>query len=62
MRDAGKVVQEVLEHMSTLPGVKVRVTLDLQVESREGFAEDVVRTVSENCGALKFHSHGFEES
>ena len=51
----------VLAHLAALPGAKVDVSLEIHVEVPEGFDERTVRTVSENCGALKFRSHGFEK-
>ena len=60
-RDAGKIAEEVLQHLSTLPGAKVKVSLEVQVEVPDGVGEDVVRTVTENCNTLKFTSAGFED-
>ena len=37
------------------------VLLMIHVEAEEGFEDRVVRTVSENCNALKFRSHGFKK-
>ncbi|HJL32500.1 MAG TPA: hypothetical protein RMI62_25660, partial [Polyangiaceae bacterium LLY-WYZ-15_(1-7)] len=59
-RDAGRIAEEVLQHLSTLPGADVEVTLEMQVRVRDGVEDDVVRTVTENCNTLKFKSHGFE--
>jgi hypothetical protein len=59
-RDAGKIADEVLSHLSALPDAKVKVTMEIEVEMPDGASEDVQRTVSENAGVLKFDSHGFE--
>ncbi len=59
-RDAGKVAEEVLQHLSTLPGARVEVRLEVQVHVPDGVGDDVVRTVTENANTLKFDSHGFE--
>lgn len=59
-RDAGRIADEVLSHLSTLPGVKLRVSVEIEADLPEGASEDVQRTVSENAGVLKFNSHGFE--
>jgi hypothetical protein len=59
-RDAGKIADEILSHLSTLPRAEVRVTMEIEAEIPEGAPEDVQRTVSENAGVLKFGSHGFE--
>jgi uncharacterized protein len=59
-RDAGKVADEILSHLSTLPDGRLKVSIELEAELPEGAPEDVQRTVSENAGVLKFDSHGFE--
>ncbi len=59
-RDAGKIADEVLSHLSTLPGARVRVSVEIEAEIPEGAPEHVQRTVSENANTLKFDSHGFE--
>ena len=60
-RDAGKVAEEVVQHISGLVGGKVSVSLEINAEVPEGVPENVVRTVTENCRALRFKTHGFEE-
>ena len=59
-RDAGKIADEILSHLSTLPDAKLKVSVEIEAEIPEGAPEDVQRTVSENAGVLKFESHGFE--
>lgn len=59
-RDAGRIADEVLTHLATLPNSRVRVSIEIEAEMPEGAPEDVQRTVSENAGVLKFDSHGFE--
>jgi hypothetical protein len=60
-RDAGRIAEEVVSHLSALKGAKVQVTLEIQVEMPNGAPDDVVRIVQENSNTLKFKSHGFEE-
>jgi hypothetical protein len=59
VKDTGRVVQEVLEHLSTLTDADVEVTLELRVRVPDGIKDDVVRTVSENAKALKFQVASF---
>ncbi len=59
-RDAGKIADEILSHLSTLPGAKLKVSVEIEAEIPEGTPEDVQRTVSENAGVLRFDFHGFE--
>lgn len=60
-RDAGKIAEEVLQHLSLLPGAKVEVTLEISAEAPGGVPDNVVRTVTANCRTLRFRAHGFEE-
>ncbi len=59
-RDAGRVAEEVIQHLSTLPGAEVEVTLEIRVKVPDGVKDDTIRTVSENANTLKFRSYGFE--
>jgi hypothetical protein len=59
-RDAGRVAEEVIQHLSTLPGAEVEVTLEIRIRVPDGVKDDVVRTVTENANTLKFASKGFE--
>lgn len=61
-RDAGKIAEEVLQHLTTLPDSKVRVTVEVEALLPKGVAEDIQRVVEENCQTLRFRSHGFEKS
>ena len=59
-RDAGRIAEEVLQHLTVLPGSKVRVTFEIDAEVPDGVSEDTQRVVTENCQTLKFKDHGFE--
>lgn len=60
-RDAARVAEEVIAHLSGLPGAQVRVTIEIDAVLPQGAPENVVRTVTENSRTLKFTSHGFED-
>ena len=60
-RDASKIAEEVIAHLSGLVRAKVKVTLEIEAEVEDGVPEDVVRTVTENSRTLKFTTHGFED-
>jgi len=60
-RDAARVADEVIVHLTALGGARVRVTLEIEAEVPDGVPEHVVRIVTENGRALKFESQGFEE-
>ncbi len=59
-RDAGRIADELIAHLSGLVGSTVKVTLEIEAEIPGGFAENVVRTVTENGRTLKFTNQGFE--
>ena len=61
-RDMGDIAEEVLQHLTTLPGAKVKVTVEVAATVPGGIPGDVKRVVDENCRTLGFRSHGFEES
>jgi hypothetical protein len=60
-RDAGRIAEEVIAHLSGLVGAKVMVTLEVEAEVPNGAPDHVVRTVTENARTLKFTSQGFEK-
>ncbi len=60
-RDAGRIADEVVAHLVTLPGATVRVTLEIEGELPSGAPDNVVRVVTENSRTLKFTTHGFEK-
>jgi hypothetical protein len=60
-RDADKIAQEVLQHLTGLVGANVKVSLEIQACFDEGVSENVVRTVNENCQTLRFVGFGFEK-
>jgi predicted AAA+ superfamily ATPase len=60
-RDAGRIADEVIAHLSGLVGSSVKVTLEIDADVSGGVPENVVRTVTENSRTLKFSSFGFEQ-
>jgi predicted AAA+ superfamily ATPase len=60
-RDAGKIAEEVIAHLSGLVGARVNVTLEISAEIPAGVPDQVVRIVTENGRTLKFTSQGFEQ-
>ncbi len=61
-RDAARIAEEVVQHLSGLVGAKVEVTLEIQANLPDGASEKTVRDVTENCRTLKFNDYGFEET
>jgi predicted AAA+ superfamily ATPase len=60
-RDAAQVSAEIVQHLTSLIGADVEVTMEIQAHITDGIPENVVRTVSENCKTLKFKNQGFEQ-
>ncbi|MCS6883598.1 MAG: Swt1 family HEPN domain-containing protein [Oscillochloridaceae bacterium] len=60
-RDASRIAEEVIAHLTALVGARVRVTLEIEAEIPGGAPDHVVRVVTENSRALKFTQAGFEE-
>jgi hypothetical protein len=60
-RDFGRLAQEVIQHLTSLMGTGVEVTVEIRATNSDGFPDATVRTVSENARTLRFTSHEFEE-
>ena len=60
-RDAGRIADEVVGHLTSLGGAKTKITLEIDVEVPGGIPEDRIRIISENANTLKFNEHEFEE-
>ncbi len=60
-RDAARIGEEVVQHLSGLVGANVEVTLEIHADIPDGTPEKTVRDVTENCRTLKFETYGFEE-
>jgi hypothetical protein len=59
-RDAGRIADEIVSHLTGLMDSTVEVTLEIEAKTPGGAPDHVVRTVTENCRTLKFTSQGFE--
>jgi predicted AAA+ superfamily ATPase len=60
-RDVQKYVEEIIRHLTAADGASVSVTLEVEARNDDGFSQQTVRTVTENCHTLKIKSFGFEE-
>jgi len=61
-REAGRIGEEVLQHLVGLLHAEVEVTLEIRAKVPDGVPEHVVRTVTENCRTLQFTTQEFEEA
>ena len=57
-RDASKIAEEIVQHLTSIIGAEVEVTLEIQAHIPDGASPDLVRTINENCRTLKFADHG----
>ncbi len=60
-RDASRIADEVIQHLTKLVGAEVEITLEIQARLTDGASDKTMRDVTENCRTLRFESFGFEE-
>ena len=60
-RDMGQVAEEILQHLTTLTGSKVKVTVEIEAHITGGVSDDVRRVIEEICRTLRFTEHGLEQ-
>ena len=60
-RKVAEINDEVLIHLTSLPGASANISLDIQINVPGGIPESTERTVSENSKALKFGNVILEE-
>jgi predicted AAA+ superfamily ATPase len=59
--DAAQIAEEIVQRLAGVVDTEVKVTVEIEARTPEGFPSDVVRAVSENGQTLKLDSFGFEE-
>jgi hypothetical protein len=59
-RDAARIAEEVIVHLSGLVGAEVKVTMEIEAHVPDGVPDDKVRIVTENARTLKFGHQAFE--
>ncbi len=57
-RDAALIANEVIQHLTRLNGVQVKITLEIEASIPDGAPDDVIRTVMENCRPQNCHVRG----
>ena len=58
---AQRVIEEVVQHLTSLSGANVKITMDIEANVSDGVPDDVIRIVTENCRTLGFTTQEFEE-
>ncbi|MGD9712686.1 MAG: AAA+ family ATPase, partial [Thermomicrobiales bacterium] len=61
-RDASRIAEEVVQHLTGMVGSNVEITIEIQADLADGASDKLVRDVTENCRTLRFTDYGFEES
>ena len=61
-RDAARIAEEVVQHLTGLVGSNVEITVEIQADLPDGANDKLVRDVTENCRTLNFTNFGFEEA
>lgn len=59
--EAGKINEELIQHLSLLKGADVEINLEISVKTMTGIPVEVIRTVKENARTLKIEDAVFEE-
>lgn len=60
-KEVGKVVEEVIQHLTGLPKSRVRISLEIEAEVPDGVPDNAQRTIIENGRTLNFDpGSGFE--
>lgn len=61
IRDVQKLMDEVVNLLSSADGADVEISLEVTAHTDKGFNSNTVRAVTENCRTLKIDQSGFEE-
>ena len=55
-----EIMEEVVEHLGSDVNNSVKISIEIEADSPNGFDENIQRTVKENCRTLKFDTFEFE--
>lgn len=61
-KNVNDYLTEVIQHLMSVDGADVELTLEVSVSASSGIPSSIVRTVSENCRTLKIQDFGFEDN
>jgi predicted AAA+ superfamily ATPase len=61
-RDASKIAEEIVQHLTGIVDADVEITVEIHAELPDGASDKLVRDVTENCRTLRFTEYGFEDS
>ncbi len=58
--DFATIMDEIVQQFTSKLGVDVKIAIEIQAQSKEGFDESLQRIIKENCNVLKFDNAEFE--
>ena len=61
-KNVNDYLTEIIQHLMSVDGADVELTLEVSVSAPNGIPSSTVRTVSENCRTLKIQNFGFEDN
>lgn len=61
IRDLQKYLEEVIRHLESTDHCDLKITLEVDAQTNDGFPQETVRVVSANCRDLKIENFGFEK-
>jgi predicted AAA+ superfamily ATPase len=59
-RDVATISNEIIQHLTSILGANVEVSLEINANIPGGLTEQQIRILSENSRTLRFRDHGFE--
>jgi hypothetical protein len=59
-RDLNRLSQEILQHLSSIDGIELNITIEIHAALKEGFSSEKIRVILENARSLRFKNSSFE--
>lgn len=59
-RDLNRLSQEILQHLSSIDGISLDITVEIQALVKDGFDAQKIRVILENARSLNFKNSSFE--
>jgi hypothetical protein len=59
-RDLNKLSQEILQHLSSIDGITLDISVEIHASVDSGFSTEKIRLILENARSLKFKNSSFE--
>ncbi|MCL2159899.1 MAG: DUF499 domain-containing protein, partial [Oscillospiraceae bacterium] len=60
-RDVQKYVEEIIQHLTSIGNAQIKISIEVEAKLSEGFTQQIVRTISENCKTMRVRDFGFDE-